>query len=223
MSKTFALLVALVVVCARPAMAQETAAGEQAPAPVDSSNLSVASLGGGATIFPGDSVRVFIWKEDTLSGTFQVDENGVLTLPLLGPLTVTSLTVEQLRSQLIRDYGAQLKNPSIDVSVKRRVSVLGQVQKPGVYTVDPTMKLSDLVALAGGLGEDGTTKNIDVMRGNTVIYDNVDASTPAVPNMHSGDMVVVNKKPWLSRNGKELLGFGLATATVIARFTIWSD
>ena len=221
MSKTFAVLAVLLAVCTRPAIAQDAAAGEGTPAPVDSSNLSVAALGGGATIFPGDSVRVFIWKEDTLSGTFMVDENGALTLPMLGPIKVTNMTVDQLRNRLVTEYSTQLKNPSIDVSVKRRVSVLGQVQKPGVYAVDPTMRLSDVVALAGGLSEDGTTKNIDVMRGNSILYDNVDASTPAVPNLHSGDMVVVNKKPWVQRNGKGLLAFGLGVGTLIARLTLW--
>jgi polysaccharide export outer membrane protein len=150
-----------------------------------------------------------------------VDENGALTLPMLGPIKVTNMTVDQLRNRLVTEYSAQLKNPSIDVSVKRRVSVLGQVMKPGVYAVDPTMRLSDVVALAGGLAEDGTTKNIDVMRGNSILYDNVDASTPAVPNLHSGDMVVVNKKPWIERNGKGILAFGLAVGTLVARLTLW--
>ncbi len=233
MPKTLSLLLILLTVLSTGlASAQEspapdtTGAGDAVVTRVDTATVSpVVPSGatGGALIFPGDSVQVTIWKEADLSGKFQVDENGILTLPMLGPRSVTRTTAEQLRAQLVRDYSTQLNNPSVEVSVRRRVSVLGQVQNPGLYSVDPTMQLGDVVALAGGLAEDGTTKNIDVMRGNTVLYDNVDASTPAVPNLRSGDMLVVNKKPWLSRNGKEVLGFGLAAATLIARFTIWGN
>jgi polysaccharide export outer membrane protein len=172
-------------------------------------------------IFPGDSVKVTIWKEPDISGTFQVDENSILVLPMLGPRSVANTSAEQLRSQLIQDYSAQLKNPSISVSITRRVSVLGAVEKPGLYAVDPTMQLGDIVALAGGVTEEGSSKNIDVERGSTRLYENLELSDAVVPNLRSGDRVVVDKRSWLSRNGKAAFATGLGVATIIARFTIW--
>src|ERR1700745_4280304 len=76
---------------------------------------------------PGDRLRVRIWREGDLSGDFQVDEAGAVTLPLLGTRTVANVPMSQLREQLMRDYLQQLRNPSITITPFRRVNILGEV------------------------------------------------------------------------------------------------
>lgn len=102
------------------------------------------------TLRPGDMVRVDIWREEELSGEFRVDEMGVVTLPLLGEKKVNGVPVRELRDTLIAEYRVELVNPSITVTPLRQVHVLGYVNQPGIYTIDPTTSLAGAVALAGG-------------------------------------------------------------------------
>ncbi|HEY7461996.1 MAG TPA: polysaccharide biosynthesis/export family protein [Gemmatimonadota bacterium] len=216
MLRPFAFALILTGTCAALVAAQGVGSADTtrsaAPAPV-----AMPSPTGSLIMFPGDSVRVTIWKEPDLSGAFQVDENSMLTLPLLGPRSVANLSGEQLRQQLLHDYATQLKNPSIDVAVVRRVSVVGAVAKPGLYVVDPTMKLSDIVAMAGGADDQGNANSIDIYRGATQLYDNLQMSAPVVPQLRSGDRLVVDQKSWVSRNGMLVLGSVLSTTLIITR------
>jgi polysaccharide export outer membrane protein len=101
--------------------------------------LGQARGGEDATLLPGDVVRVQIWKEEDLSGDYMIDENGTITLPLLGQQRVAGMPVSRLRDTLIEQYRVQLRNPSINITPLRRLHVLGEVQKPGIYPVDLTV------------------------------------------------------------------------------------
>src|SRR6266513_2037417 len=76
-----------------------------------------------AGVRPGDVIRVWIWREQDYSGEFPVDARGTAVLPLLGEVRVPGKTAEQLADTLHEAYRKYLKNPSIQVTVLRRVSV----------------------------------------------------------------------------------------------------
>src|SRR4029077_5334979 len=98
---------------------------------------------------PGDLIRLRIWREPDLSGEFQVDENGIATFPKIGPFNVLDESPESLKAKLLSGYAVYLRNPSVEVTMLRRINVFGAVQKPGLYPVDPTMTIADAVAAAG--------------------------------------------------------------------------
>ena len=115
-----------------------------------SADSAASGAGRRFNLGPGDVVRVKIWREKDLDGEFQVDEAGRLTLPLLGPLTVTSIDWVPLRESLLALYRKELKAPAVILTPFRRVYVLGEVMKPGMFLADPTVSIAGLVALAGG-------------------------------------------------------------------------
>ncbi len=104
---------------------------------------------------PGDVVRLRIWREPDLSGDFQVDEQGTVVLPKIGALSIKEMPAASLKTMLVDKYSTYLRDPAIDVTVLRRVNVLGAVKNPGLYPVDATMTVADVFALAGGVGPDG--------------------------------------------------------------------
>jgi hypothetical protein len=61
---------------------------------------------------------------------FIVNEQGIVTLPLLGRVDVSSIPLGELRDRLIPQYAAQLRNPSVTITPVRRVYVMGEVVKP---------------------------------------------------------------------------------------------
>ena len=217
MKKRFPILAALAaaVLCAAPA----TAAAQEGEG--EAGDTAAAAAVTPATAFdsplmPGDSVRVLIWQEPDLSGSFRVDENSVLTLPMLGPVRVAGLTAAQLRERLMQDYSVQLRNPSIDVTILRRVSVLGHVRQPGLYEVDPTMRVSDVIAMAGGVAPEGNDDNIKVVR-NGVEVAKVELTGPIGATVRSGDQIVVGEQGWLAQNERYILGVGVTLTALLLR------
>jgi protein involved in polysaccharide export with SLBB domain len=163
---------------------------------------------------PGDLVRIAIWREPDLSGEFVVDVDGTVTLPLLGEQQVAGMEVGELRGQLVERYRGQLRNPSISITPLRRVNVLGSVQRPGVYAVDPTTTLAGLIAQAGGANVDGTLDRIRILRGGQVIRERVgQAETLAAANIRSSDQVFVDRRSWLDRNSGTLLSAAVTVGT----------
>lgn len=169
---------------------------------------------------PGDALRLRIWREPDLSGDFPIDENGVATLPRLGPVDVTGIQIDSLKARLIHDYAVYLNNPSIEVIPLRRVSVLGAVRTPGLYPVDPTMRVSDVLALAGGAAPDGKIDKLELRRnGHRVEADLSLGSSIAHSPIQSGDELYVPQKSWLSRNPWLFSGIIGAVATVTVALT----
>lgn len=165
-------------------------------------SLAVPSRGpSSARIQPGDRIALKVWREPALSDTLTVDQNGMVVLPRLGPLSLARQTVGSLQDSLRVRYAEFLRNPSIEVTVLRRVGVHGEVKEPTLYWVDVTMTLRDLIALAGGLTEIANINNVVIVRGPTTrkVRD-WEASGPLASDLLSGDQIVVGRTSWLSRN-----------------------
>lgn len=156
---------------------------------------------------PGDAVRMAVWREPDLSGTFGIDDRGIVTLPLLGERQVSGMDGPALRDQLLTDYREYLLNPSIQVTVLRRVNILGAVNQPGLYPVDATISLSEALGVAGGIAPGGDPDDIRLARGGRVIHGDLDrAAILGNIDVRSGDQIVVGEKGWFERNPGALIG-----------------
>lgn len=172
-----------------------------------------------ATVLPGDAVRLQVWRENDISGQYAVDDRGVITLPLLGEREVAGLAPADLHDRLIAEYREYLQNPSISVTVLRRITVLGAVGQPGLYQVDATISLSEALGMAGGITPAANANDIRVMRGEAVVQSGLDqALALGVVDIRSGDRIVVGEKNWIARNSGALLGslVGAAAGITIA-------
>jgi protein involved in polysaccharide export with SLBB domain len=170
---------------------------------------------------PGDVVRVAIWREDDLSGDFLVDENGLVTFPLLGEQQVTEIPIRQLRETLLSAYRVYLRNPSINVTPLRRINVLGEVNRPGSYEVDPTVSLIGVVAMAAGPTGMGDIKRIRVVRNGQVIHGDVaPESSLGSLGVRSGDQIMVAQRNWLARNTPLVVSVLLTIPSVIYTITM---
>jgi len=102
-----------------------------------------------------DTFEVRVYGEPELSGTYRVATDGTIDFPLAGRVPVAGLRIgdiqERLAARLKEGY---LKSPQVTALMKewnsRKVSVLGQVQKPGPVAYHPHMTIVDAIAQAGG-------------------------------------------------------------------------
>lgn len=173
-----------------------------------------------AKIVPGDVVRLNIWREPDLTGEFLVQEDGVAVLPRLGAVRVTDDTPSSLKTRLVAEYGKTLINPSIEVVVLRRILITGEVGSEGVYPVDPTMTLVEVLAMAGGPNTGAKRDRVDLIRGGREIE--IDLGDPlAVRNvsLQSGDQLRVPRANAWIRNWQLVVGLVSSTISLAILLT----
>ncbi len=112
-------------------------------------------------IGPEDVVEVEIFNAPELSKTVRVANDGGVTLPLIGRVAAAGRTTEQLRKQLELRYGkTYLENPQVTVFVRefhaQPVSVIGAVERPGLYQLTGPRSLIEMLSMAGGLAKRST-------------------------------------------------------------------
>jgi len=170
-----------------------------------------------AAIAPGDMVRVRIWREPDLSGEFSVDETGTVVLPRLGAVQLSGETPEAVRTRVTEAYEQFLSHTSVEVTVLRRLQVLGAVRSPGLYNVDPTMTVEDGIALAGGVTPEGNPDHIELIRNGVRLPVRLDQRTQINQStIRSGDQLYVKERSWLSRNAGVVVGLlSVATTAII--------
>jgi|YelNatPaOPRAMG01_1025707.scaffolds.fasta_scaffold10822_4 polysaccharide export outer membrane protein len=116
-----------------------------------------------------DELAINVLEAPDLSSAYRVSADGNISMPLLGTIKVAGLTPHEtelvLEALLRRTY---MKDPQVTVTVvemqSHTVSVLGAVQKPGVFQIRGTKTLLEMLSMAGGLASDAGDAVL-VMRG----------------------------------------------------------
>lgn len=117
-----------------------------------------------------DELKVTVFNEDALSGSFRIDADGSIAYPLVGRIIVTGMTVreieETIAERLRKDY---VREPRVSVEVmqfrSRSVFIMGDVRTPGKYALEGDVSLLEVLALAGAL-TDSAGDVISVLRPN---------------------------------------------------------
>jgi polysaccharide export outer membrane protein len=128
---------------------EQTQNGATAPVPA-------AGTDSQTRVGPGDLLDVHVFEAPELTQTVRVDERGDATFQLIGHIHVGDLTPEQTRDLIARQLRENhfLVNPQVSVLIQeygsQGVSVLGEVQKPGVYPILGNRTLLDVISQAGG-------------------------------------------------------------------------
>jgi polysaccharide export outer membrane protein len=116
---------------------------------------------------PGDRLRIIVFEQNQLGGEFVVDQDGSVSLPLIGRVQVAGLVTGQAE-KLVTDrlVGASLKTPKVNIDVLRYrpVYVYGEVTRPGAYDFAGNPTVIDAVTLAGGYTYRAQTDGLTIMR-----------------------------------------------------------
>ncbi len=118
---------------------------------------------------PGDVFDVFVFGEKDLTGRYRVSAAGTIEYPLLGIVKVGGLTPPQVAQELRKQLGlGYLKNPHVSVFVQsfesKKISVFGQVKRPGTFNYVNNMTIIEAITLAGGFTQMASKNQILVTR-----------------------------------------------------------
>ena len=117
----------------------------------------------------GDRVKVTVFGHEDLSGEFEVDGSGQLSLPLIQDVDANGIELDELEERIIDklrpDY---LLNPQVSVEVLnyRPFYILGEVRVPGSYAYVNGMTVVNAVAMAGGFTYRAKETEVVIIRAN---------------------------------------------------------
>jgi polysaccharide export outer membrane protein len=153
-----------------------------------------------------DTFDVRVYGETDLSGAFRVATDGTIDYPLAGRLPVAGLRTGEIQELLVNKLKDKyLKEPQVMVTIKDRnsqkISVLGQVTKPGQVGYYPNMTIVDAIANAGGFTGIAAKNSVNLRRQvagkiQTRTFPVADISEGRSPNVMvlPGDVLVVDER-----------------------------
>ena len=122
------------------------------------------------TVKPGDTLSVSVWKEPDLQGPVLVRPDGTFSVPLAGQMDARNKTVQELQQELTQKLKKYISDPVVTVSIQtiqgNKVYVIGQVQKPGEFVVNPRVDVMQALSMAGGTTPFAALGDITILRRN---------------------------------------------------------
>jgi protein involved in polysaccharide export with SLBB domain len=140
---------------------------------VDFGPLVDVPVGPDYVIGPGDTLILTAWG--SLEGTFplEVNRSGEILLPKVGAVQVWGLTFDKLPEVIRVHLAKAFRDPQFNVTMGKlrtiKVFVVGEVKRPGDYSLSSLSTLINALAAAGGPTRNGTLRNIEVKRGGVTV------------------------------------------------------
>ncbi len=218
------LLAVGVLVVARAASGQDSTQSPTLPPPpvIDTAARPTGALR------QGDILQLKVYRDSELSGSYLIDARGDVQIPGLGTVRAAGLTPVQVSSSLVDAMRVRgFRDPELAVRPQIRVSVLGEVRLPELYSVDPGVSLIQLLTLAGGPSDHADLRHTRVIRdGREFIIDlqsALEGSAAGRVGLYSNDVVYIPKRGGLTKENVAFIvsmaSAGLTLLTTILLLT----
>jgi polysaccharide export outer membrane protein len=152
----------------------------------------------------GDTLEISVWKEEDLQREVLVRPDGAFSFPLAGELNAKDRTVADIRDELESRLSDYIPDLVITVAVTdvsgNRIFVIGQVNNPGAFVMNPVLDVMQALSLAGGMTPFASAKDIRILRREEGVQRAISFDFTDVSNgrrlsqnivLKSGDVVVV--------------------------------
>ena len=156
------------------------------------------------TIQPGDKLQVSVWNEPDLRNEVVVAPDGGIAFPLVGEMSVIGKSVVELREDIVERLSRYISEPIVTVTISEvlgnKIYVIGQVNRPGQFVVNPMVDVMQALSTAGGTTPFASLNDISILRrrGSQQVsipfrYGDVSSGKNLATNivLQSGDVVIV--------------------------------
>nr|MBN2278038.1 SLBB domain-containing protein [candidate division Zixibacteria bacterium] len=171
--------------------------------------LTAGLYGQSYVIGPEDVLEIQFWQDPQLDATPKVNQEGKISLDIIGEVEASGLTTSELEREIVRRmsrYNKAISQAVVRISAygSQKVYISGQVLNPGKYTYEKIPGLWDLINEAGGISEYGDLTRVMIVRGGDqagqVEIVNVSAMVAAgrineLPIIRAGDTIEVPRTP----------------------------
>jgi polysaccharide export outer membrane protein len=172
--------------------------GALAPAPM---RAQAAPAGAQAPLQPGDAIIVRLPGDSVMRDTLFLEASGRIALPRIGPIDLGTTAARDVPALIRQALSTVARGQDALVRPLRRVTVVGEVMKPGVLYLDPAATLRDAVAQAGAFSTVADNRSIALLRqGATTRIRNWQLAVESSAPIASGDVIAIPREAWLRRN-----------------------
>lgn len=155
-------------------------------------------------IQPGDQIEVSVWGEEELQREALIRPDGKFGYPLAGEINAAGRTASEIQAELTRKLLAYIPEAVVTISVTgiegNRIYVIGQIQRPGSFVMNPRISVLQALSLAGGTTPYAALNDIIIIRGSGAnqrvfrfAYNDIAKGRNLEQNiqLESGDVVIV--------------------------------
>ena len=156
------------------------------------------------TIQPGDKLQISVWNEPDLQKEVLIAPDGGIAFPLVGEMSAIGKSIVELREEIGERLSRYISEPIITVTIREvlgnKIFVIGQVNRPGQFVVNPMVDVMQALSMAGGTTAYASLNNISILRrrGSRQIsipfrYGDISSGKNLETNivLQSGDVVIV--------------------------------
>lgn len=162
----------LLLVCSASSFGQATGgnppAGDNAMQPASAAGTRAHDAS--YVIGNDDKLAISVWKEPDLTKSIPVRSDGKISLPLVGEIQASGKTPLQLEQDISTRLHSYITVPEVTVIVEeiksKKYNILGQVGRPGEYSLTLSTTIMDAIAAAGGFKDFAKTKSVYILRPN---------------------------------------------------------
>jgi polysaccharide export outer membrane protein len=174
------------------AVAVDRSAGMDAPIP------SLMAGEGDYILAPGDTLDLMVYREPDLGMRSKIARDGRVQLPLLGEVKVAGMSVRDAQEHIRKLYDADyLVDPQIYLNIasytQRKITVIGQVSRPGSYELqgNESLGILEAIGMAGGFTRIADTKNVVVKRRTGEKVETIKVNTKRLESPEGGSFQVL--------------------------------
>jgi polysaccharide export outer membrane protein len=143
----------------------------------------------------GDRLRITVFEQPGLTGTFAIDQAGYIAYPLVGAVAARGRTLQELESSIAASLRqGYLRDPDVSIEIDRYRSffIMGEVGQAGQYSYVAGMTVQNAIAIAGGFSARANQRNVDITRkiNGEIMTGRVSISDPIL----AGDTIYVRER-----------------------------
>lgn len=116
----------------------------------------------------GDTIEISVYRQEDLQKTVKIDKSGRIMLPLIGDVQAAGVGIFKLRDEIKEKLSKYLIDPQVLVAIStvqsQKIMVLGEVNNPGVFTLDTDIGILEAISKAGGMTKDAKMANVLIIR-----------------------------------------------------------
>ena len=142
---------------------------ENAPAPISREKLKPKLRVVEYAVSEDDILKISVWQNPDLDQEVIVRPDGMISFPLIGDVMAKGMTITELDQEITRRLSEFVRSPEVSISLKKiggsKVIVLGEILRPGVYSVTGSKTILEAIGQAGGFSRDAVPSSIVLIRG----------------------------------------------------------
>ena len=162
----------------------------------------------------GDQLSINVWGASQSRYNLTIDKSGAITIPDVGPVNIAGISFDKAKSlikgslqSIYNGMGGATPNTWAEVSIggvrNIKVSVLGEINAPGTYTIPSTASAFNALYLSGGPNENGSFREIKLIRDGVTfkiidVYDFLINANPAA-NIQLREQDILFVPPYQTR------------------------